>query len=218
MSKTKTAAPDTPSAERRAPGRVQRRRDRRKAEIVRTATEILASAGYQGTSLEEVAERTDIAKATLYHYFASKDDLVLAALESLAVEVMTRLSARAEATSDGTAIERLRALIDEQILILTETAPEVATIFSWPRTWPPAFDEPMKGMRRRHDAMFRSVVQDGVGTGEFDCADINVALQCMHGILNQSSVWLRPADGDLSDLRARTVDCALRLFVPDAAS
>lgn len=213
MSKTKTAAPDTPSAERRAPGRVQRRRDRRKAEIVRTATEILASAGYQGTSLEDVAERTDIAKATLYHYFASKDDLVLAALESLAVDVLTRLTARAEATSDGTATERLRALVDEQILILTETAPEVATLFSWPRTWPSVFEEPMKDMRRRHDAVFRAVVMDGVAAGEFDCPDVNVALQCMHGILNQSSVWLRPDSGDLSAVRGRTVDCALRLFV-----
>ena len=47
------------------------------------------------------------------------------------------------------------------------------------------------------------------------CPDVNVALQCMHGILNQASVWLRPgADGrSRAQVRAAVVDCALRLFV-----
>lgn len=119
-----------------ASGRVARRRDRRKAEIVRTATEILSASGYQGMSLEEVAEKTDIAKATLYHYFSSKDDLVAAALEALTQEVLRRLAARQAAAGDARATGMLRALVDEQVLILTETAPEVAAVFSWPRAWP----------------------------------------------------------------------------------
>ncbi|MFR9749809.1 TetR/AcrR family transcriptional regulator [Nocardia sp. 004] len=198
-------------SERTASGRVARRRDRRKAEIVRTATELLSVSGYQGMSLEEVAERTDIAKATLYHYFSSKDELVAAALESLTQEVLRRLSERQEtAGPDASPEELLRALVDEQILILTETAPEVATVFSWPRTWPKVFEVPMKGMRRRHDAVFRRVIERGIAEGAFDCADIDVALQCLHGILNQSSVWLRPDAGRKT--RAAIVDCALRLF------
>jgi AcrR family transcriptional regulator len=197
-----------------AKGRVARRRDRRKAEIVRTATEILSASGYQGMSLEDIAERTDIAKATLYHYFSSKDDLVAAALEVLTQEVLGRLAARQEAVGPVSARELLRALIDEQILILTQTAPEVAAVFSWPRSWPEIFDEPMKDMRRRHDAVFRTVVERGIADGEFTVDNVNVALQCLHGILNQSSVWLRPGlhvDGR-DAVRAAVVDEALRLF------
>lgn len=197
-----------------ASGRVARRRDRRKAEIIRTATEILSAHGYQGMSLEDVAERTDIAKATLYHYFSSKDDLVAAALEVLTQEVLRRLAARQAAAGEVSAQELLRALVDEQILILTETAPEVATVFSWPRSWPETFDEPMKDMRRRHDAVFRRVVERGVADGEFTVDDINIAMQCLHGILNQSSVWLRPGvhAEDREKVRSGVVDCALRLF------
>lgn len=165
-------------------------------------------------SLEDVAERTDIAKATLYHYFASKDALVSAALESLTEEVLTRLEARRGTVPDASATEQLRALIDEQLLILTETAPEVATVFSWPKSWPELFDEPMKEMRRRHDAVFRQVVEEGIRSGEFTCDNINVALQCLHGILNQSSVWLPGVVGtNHADLCRDVVDCALRLFV-----
>lgn len=194
--------------------RVARRRDRRKAEIIKTATRILTESGYQGMSLEDVAERTDIAKATLYHYFSSKDALVAAALETLTEEVLQRLEARADALGKVGARDHLAALIDEQIRILTETAPEVAAVFSWPRGWPSVFDEPMKDMRRRHDAVFRKVVQRGVAEGEFTCPDINVALQCLHGILNQSSIWIGPGmhDDDRAQLRAAIVDRALCLF------
>ena len=197
-----------------ASDRVTRRRDRRKAEIIRTATEILSASGYQGMSLEEVAERTDIAKATLYHYFSSKDDLVAAALEVLTQEVLQRLAARQEAAGHAPPAELLRALIDEQVLILTETAPEVAAVFSWPRAWPEAFDGPMKDMRRRHDAVFRRVVERGVAEGEFTCPNINVAMQCLHGILNQSAVWIRPhvPAAEREAARQGVVDCALRLF------
>lgn len=194
--------------------RVARRRDRRKAEIVKTATRILTESGYQGMSLEEVAEQTDIAKATLYHYFSSKDALVAAALEALTQEVLQRLAAREQAVGDVGARQHLAALIDEQIRILTETAPEVAAVFSWPRGWPEVFDEPMKDMRRRHDAVFRRVVERGVAAGEFTCPDVNVALQCLHGVLNQSSVWIGPGihDDNRTELRAAIVDRALCLF------
>ncbi|OLO98993.1 TetR family transcriptional regulator [Mycolicibacterium porcinum] len=194
--------------------RVARRRDRRKAEIVKTATRILTESGYQGMSLEDVAEQTDIAKATLYHYFSSKDALVAAALETLTREVLQRLEAREEAVGNAGVREHLAALIDEQIRILTETAPEVAAVFSWPRGWPAAFDEPMKDMRRRHDAVFRRVVEQGVAEGEFTCPDVNVALQCLHGILNQSSIWIGPGmhDDDRAELRSAIVDRALCLF------
>ncbi|MEW1819268.1 TetR/AcrR family transcriptional regulator [Arthrobacter sp. NPDC080031] len=182
---------------------------------MRTATRILSTSGYQGMSLEDVAEQTDIAKATLYHYFESKDALVAAALEVLTQEVLSRLDARRQALESGSAADLLRALIDEQILILTETAPEIATVFSWPRAWPEIFADSMKDMRRRHDAVFREAVVKGVAGGEFNCPNINVAMQCLHGILNQSSVWIRPdaTSSERAAVRRDIVDCALRMFL-----
>ena len=206
---------DSGTATRARSTRVARRRDRRKAEIVQTATKIVADAGYQGMNLEDVAEETDIAKATLYHYFASKDELVAAALEALTQEVLRRLHARLAAVGDASARELLAALIDEQVLILTETAPEVAAVFSWPHAWPPVFREPMKDMRRRHDSFFRAVVERGQATGEFNVENVNVALQCLHGILNHSPVWIRPSVPEVNrkKVRRRIVEYALRVFV-----
>jgi TetR/AcrR family transcriptional regulator, regulator of autoinduction and epiphytic fitness len=195
-------------------GRAVRRRDRRKAEIIAVALQILSSSGYQGMNLEEVAERTDIAKATLYHYFPSKDALVAAALAALTDDVLGRLTDQLESVRDSTPTEQLRTLVREQLHVLTVLYPEVGQLFSFPASWPAEHSEAMKAMRRRHDVIFRNVVDDGVRTGEFDCPDPAVALHCLHGVLNHASIWLRPAsDPDGTRTEAVTTE-AMRLFRP----
>jgi TetR/AcrR family transcriptional regulator of autoinduction and epiphytic fitness len=203
-----------PAASGRPASRVARRRDRRKAEIVRTATELLSEHGYQGMNLEDVAEQTDIAKATLYHYFSGKDELVAAVIEALTVDVNRRLEEELAKVSDRSHLEQIRTLIREQVRILTDTAPEVATVFSWPKTWPESFQEVIKDSRRRHDAIFRRVVEAGLAAGEFDCPNPDVALQCLHGVLNQSSLWIRPSlpPEKKAELWDAVVDTASRML------
>jgi AcrR family transcriptional regulator len=200
--------------------RVARRRDRRKAEIVRTATALLSEHGYQGMNLEDVAERTDIAKATLYHYFSGKDELVAAVIEAMTTEVNQRLEQELGRVRDRSHLEQIRTLMREQIRILTDTAPEVAPLFSWPTTWPDSFQDTIKDSRRRHDAIFRRVVEAGLAAGEFDCPDADVALQCLHGVLNQSSLWIRPSlpPERKAQLWDAVVDTASRMLSLRAAS
>lgn len=207
-----TAAP--PGKVAQPSSRVARRRDRRKAEIVRTATELLSDNGYQGMNLEDVAEQTDIAKATLYHYFSGKDELVAAVLEALTARVNEHLEQQLARAADESHLDQIRVLIREQVRILTDTAPEVATVFSWPKTWPESVEPLVKDSRRRHDAIFRRVVEAGIAAGEFDCPDADVALQCLHGVLNQSSLWIRPSlPPDKKDaLRELVVETAARML------
>jgi AcrR family transcriptional regulator len=208
-----------PATAARASSRVERRRDRRKAEIVRTATTLLSEHGYQGMNLEDVAERTDIAKATLYHYFSGKDELVAAVIEGLTAEVNRRLEQELDRVRDRSHLEQIRTLIREQVRILTDTAPEVATVFSWPTAWPASFQEIVKESRRRHDAIFRRVVEAGIAAGEFDCPNPDVALQCLHGVLNQSALWIRPSlpVERKAELWEAVVEAAARMFSLDGA-
>ncbi|MGW4352964.1 TetR/AcrR family transcriptional regulator [Nocardia sp. NPDC004582] len=193
-------------------GRAARRRDRRKAEMIATALRILSGSGYQGMRFEDVAERTDIAKATLYHYFPSKDALVSAALEKLTTDVLTRLREALDAAADRSPAEQLRILIAEQLHILTVLYPEVGKLFSFPAPWPAEHGEAIKTMRRRHDRMFREVIDRGMDSGEFDCLDPAVALHCLHGILNHASIWLRPEADPDHRMRDAVVGESLRLF------
>lgn len=52
----------------------------RRAQIVRAALSSIAEHGYERASLRDIAARADVTHAALLHHFASKDELLLAAL------------------------------------------------------------------------------------------------------------------------------------------
>nr|WP_260152286.1 hypothetical protein [Hoyosella altamirensis] len=130
---------------------------------------------------------------------------------------MDRLTAVLEDAPGEAHRDRLHALVNEQIRIMTEEYPEVGTIFAWQTSWPEMHDEARKSMRRRHDAIFRQVVTAGVESGELDCANIDVALQCLHGIINNASIWLSQMKDPGRALAAQRdlVTAVMRIFTPE---
>ena len=58
--------------------RKQRAFEERERLVIEAADELLRAHGYLGLNLDEVAARVEYSKATLYHHFSSKEDLVLA--------------------------------------------------------------------------------------------------------------------------------------------
>jgi AcrR family transcriptional regulator len=54
--------------------------EERRRTLVRTATDVFATEGFEGAALKRVAEMVGIREATLFHYFASKQELQQAVL------------------------------------------------------------------------------------------------------------------------------------------
>jgi AcrR family transcriptional regulator len=65
---------------RRAQERRQRRIERRRERILQAAARVFAEKSYAATTIREVAEAADVAEGTLYNYFESKRDILLAIL------------------------------------------------------------------------------------------------------------------------------------------
>jgi AcrR family transcriptional regulator len=84
----------------------------RKKQIREVATELFARHGVRAVGIDEVIRRAQVAKATLYRHFASKDELVLAFLQQRE-QLWTRDWVEAEARRRGaTAEEHLLAIFD----------------------------------------------------------------------------------------------------------
>ena len=173
---------------RPASDRVRRKRGRRIQEILTAAAELFGERGYDGVSLEDVAERLDVAKSSLYYYFSSKDELVTAAIETLGNEWTSRLEDLL-ARTEGTPARRLRTLIHGHATIAIQEYPAALRLFLEPREWPEAQHDRIKDLRRRHDALFRRLVEQGVHDGSFHVIDIDTTLQCMHAALSQAPSW-----------------------------
>ncbi|KWX63258.1 TetR/AcrR family transcriptional regulator [Mycobacterium sp. NAZ190054] len=181
-------ASNTVEEVRQASDRVQRKRGRRIREILTAAAELFGERGYGGVSLEDVADRLDVTKSSLYYYFSSKDELVTAAIETLGDEWTTRLEDLLERTP-GSPTTRLRALIHGHITIAVRDYPAALRLFLEPREWPDAQHDRIKDLRRRHDRLFRGLLEEGVASGEFHVVDVDTALQCMHAAMSQAPLW-----------------------------
>ena len=192
-------------------GRVARKRQRRINEILRVAAEVLSERGYYNSSLEEIADRLDLAKASLYHYFDSKEALLTACLGTVAEEAIRRLTVIA--VGAGTAPERLRGLIIEQLRIITVEYPELARLFLAHLEWPAAVRERIKDWHTRHDAVFRAVIEEGVKAGELADIDISLVRHNLTGSLNFVPFWFKPG-GRYSDTEAfeAVADSVLLMF------
>jgi AcrR family transcriptional regulator len=192
-------------------GRVARKRQRRINEILRAAAEVLSERGYYNTSLEEIADRLDLAKASLYHYFDSKESLLTACLGTVAEEAIRRLGVLA--AGEGTAPERLRSLIIEQLGIITVEYPELSRLFLAHLEWPAAVRERIKDWHTRHDAVFKGVIEEGVKSGELADIDVSLIRHNLTGALNFVPFWFKPG-GRFSDREAfeAVADSVLLMF------
>jgi AcrR family transcriptional regulator len=67
--------------------------ERTKERILKAATKIFASRGFDGARVDRIADEARINKQLLYHHFGSKDDLFTAVLESAYQDIRSQESA-----------------------------------------------------------------------------------------------------------------------------
>ncbi|RJP50719.1 MAG: TetR/AcrR family transcriptional regulator [Anaerolineaceae bacterium] len=57
--------------------------DERKAQIINAAEDVFTKKGFDEARMDDIAEETGLSKGTLYLYFKSKDDLIIAILDRI---------------------------------------------------------------------------------------------------------------------------------------
>jgi AcrR family transcriptional regulator len=98
----------------------------RRAEILQFASALFASQGYQRTTLTEVAKAANIAKATVFHYFTTKE-LILFEVYTQALDMaLSRVTAIKH--DDDPAVE-LRQMLREHALLIMQNQPLFRVFF-----------------------------------------------------------------------------------------
>src|SRR4030088_3159258 len=82
------------------------------------AAELIADRGLDQTKIEELAEVTGIPKATLYYYFAGKEEILVFLLRDLLTGVADSVAIAIE--SEGSAAERLGMVVAPQLGVRPE--------------------------------------------------------------------------------------------------
>ncbi len=133
-----------------------------------SAFKLLLRDGYRRITLEAIGSDAGVSKATVYHYFTNKDDLLTRAVAARIADKQRQIEARL-AEQPGTAADRLRFYLRQfwqmsltpqagvwQRLLVSEIVTEAPDIFAvWAR-----------GLVQRWRLVER-LIQDGQRRGEF---------------------------------------------------
>jgi len=84
-------------------------REKTRAQILNTALELFAQKGFKGTTISDIAKAARISKGLAYNYFSSKQNLMIAVLNLLTIEIEQLFSA-IQNISDP--FEQLRVIIE----------------------------------------------------------------------------------------------------------
>ena len=97
-----------------------RKKLRTRQTIERKALELFAEYGFPATTLAQIAEAAEVAPATLYSYFPSKDDLLFVRMDTAIESARVRILGRA---AEDTAVEALHMWLSEDMQHLANEGP-----------------------------------------------------------------------------------------------
>jgi AcrR family transcriptional regulator len=164
---------------------------RNREAILNAARSLFAEKGFEATSVQEIVESAGVTKGAMYHYFASKDDLLYEIYHRLLMMQTRRLEQFA--AGKGTAGERLRAaavdVIDTSFLHLDE----LTVFFRSMHLLTQEKRKTVRAERRRYHERFRALVEEGQATGIFR-GDVpaDIVVQFFFGTVHQLSTWYHP--------------------------
>ena len=183
-------------------------REFRVREILDAACRVVARHGFQGATVERVAEEAEIAKGTIYLYFQNKDGLFTAAVEQGMQNFTSQL--RAQVAEALTPIEKLQRLI-EVSLQLSDTYRDFFKTLLLERNFlaaSPNHPEAahMLDLYLAHIRFMQEIIQDGVRVGIFRSHNVEASAfalnEAIRGCFQQRALGLtaRPVAEDASIL------------------
>jgi AcrR family transcriptional regulator len=173
-----------------------------KETIRRVAIERFYRKGYFATSIGEVAEASGIRKASLYHHYASKEELLYYILTVTMDDLMHYLKERLEGIGDVEV--RLRAAVRGHVLFHLNRQKENFIANSELRGLIAAHYQSIVKKRDAYERVFQAILKDGQKQGIFALTDVKILSYAILTLCTAGASWFNP-DGRLSANEIATI-------------
>jgi len=177
-------------------------------EILNAAAGIIGAKGFEATSMQDIANAVNLQKASLYHHFSGKQEILLALLDHALYLLTDRMEGvRAAALPPG---EKLRQAMIAYLEIITAQQGLASVLLLEYRSLEPDLRRQHVMRRDRFEHLWRDLIVEGKNAGAFHCEDPSLAGRAILGVLNWTVTWYRP-DGPSS--AAEIADQFTNLFL-----
>ncbi len=164
-------------------------------DILDAAAQVFRQKGFHGASMSAIAGAVNLQKASLYHHVTSKQEILLALLDR-ALGMLTDHIA-AISSQDIPADQKLRLMIRAYLSALADNADLSAVLLFEHRSLDKKTHARHVPHRDKFEGLWRDVLNEGVRTKVFNCADTDMAVRALMGVMNWTLTWYHP-DGDKS--------------------
>jgi AcrR family transcriptional regulator len=169
---------------------LRERYDRRQQEVVESAAKLFAERGYEQTSVPDLARGLGLATGSLYHYFGSKEQLLIEICDQLVDPLLER--ARELVAEDASPEQRLRDVVRlwvahvvehrDHMLVFQQQRHAIERGTQW---------RSVRASRKAFEQLVDDVLSDVLGTVDTP-ANRRLVLSALLGMVNHTAQWYRP--------------------------
>ena len=160
-------------------------------QILRTAADLFRERGYRASTLDDIARRLGMSKASLYGHFRAKEEM-LAAISRETIEGFTRelsLVLRSSLPPE----DKLRRVVRQHVRFVIANRSFLTVFFSEEANLPARFARQLAAQKNRYDKGVESIVVEGIRRGAFREVPPRLVVFGLLGMLNWLYKWYNPS-------------------------
>ncbi len=165
----------------------------KKHNIIKTATHLFATQGFDGTTTIQISKGADVTEPLLYYHFTGKDEIYTSILASIFEDYFSHLKSLQGKT--GTQFEKIENLFELHFQLIAKMPDEMSLIVSNK----PAklndhgniYTKNTQNQRKRLNYYLSNCLKKGIQTGEFKKVPVKettgIMMMMINGVLRQDA-------------------------------
>lgn len=166
-----------------------------KETIKSVAIDLFFKKGYFATSISDIAKGCSIQKASIYHHFPGKEDLLFCIMEATMADLVTDLKKRLATEADVEC--RMRAAVRGHVSFHLSRQKETFIASSELRGLSEEHFSLIVGLRDQYEHVFQELIEAGIAQDLFETNDVKILSYAILTLCTAGATWYKP-DGRLS--------------------
>tara|TARA_Y100000590_G_scaffold459306_1_gene616006 strand:+ start:91 stop:669 length:579 start_codon:yes stop_codon:yes gene_type:complete len=162
--------------------RKKEEREYRKSKIIEGALKVFKSQGIDRTTMDEIALESGFGKATLYYYFASKDEVFIAIMETGWKQLWEGIESLI--VDNKNPKEKFINIVKEIASIVNNNKNLYGFLFTAPNHIQEASKQTWKTYQERLYSILKSIIEEGIKAKEFIKLDPGFLMKAIGGLFH----------------------------------
>ena len=164
--------------------------DFKRRRISEEACHLFYRHGYEGATIDAIAQRLDVTKPFIYSYFKNKSELLFEICETgigLSLQALERTE-----QEPRTPAERLKLLVDRVMRIIIDYQEYIVVYEREEKNLDSKVARSIRQERNLFDHRLAALLEEGTSAGEFDILDPMMTATTISGMMTWVAFWYSP--------------------------